>query len=222
MAQLRPELKDLPERMQDLPIDSRGYPVPRFVQNRAGEPDFRFMSLEHWKRCVEQHVCWVCGDRLGVRIAFVVGPMCIINETTSEPPCHRECAIWSARFCPFLSRPHMVRREDELTAQARGNSAGCPILRNPGAAAVLMTRTYQLFDDGGGRYLIQMGEPTEVLWFAEGREATRAEVEESIRTGMPSLEALARLEKGGMEELARRRAGIEKWLPPRKKPALAK
>ena len=56
--------------------------------------------------------CWVCGDPLGVHLTFPIGPMCALNRTISEPPSHHECASWSARNCPFLSRPHMVRRED--------------------------------------------------------------------------------------------------------------
>ena len=28
----------------------------------------------------------------------------------SEPPCHADCAVWSATNCPFLANPRAVRR----------------------------------------------------------------------------------------------------------------
>ena len=213
MKCLRPELKDIPLRMEHLPLDERGYPIPAFVDIIEGQRDFRFMSLRHWSRCVREKLCWVCGDKLGGFLTFVIGPMCAINRTTSEPPCHRECARWSAQFCPFLSRPHMVRREDELSERAQENVAGTAILRNPGATCIWVCRSYRIFDDGKGRSLIEIGDPIEVEWWAEGRKATRAEVEESIRTGLPYLEAMAREDKGALEELARMTRAIEPWLP---------
>jgi len=214
MQALRPELKNLPARMSHLPVDDRGYPVPAFVDTLPdGTRDFRIMSRDHWRRCVKERRCWVCGQKLGAYFAFVVGPMCAVNRTSSEPPCHLECAEWSAKNCPFLARPHMHRREDELVNDLKENSAGCPIRRNPGVALVWVTRKYEIWHDNLKRPLIEMGDPEEVEWFAEGRAATRAEVEESIRTGMPLLEEMAHQEEGAMEELLRRRAAINELLP---------
>jgi hypothetical protein len=200
--------------MRHLPLDERGYPIPEFVDTVDDKRDFRFMSQVHWQHCVQQRRCWVCGGQLGARLCFVVGPMCLVNRTSSEPPSHRECGQWSARFCPFLSRPHMVRREDDLSRSVAGNVAGCPILRNPGAIACVIARSYQIFRDDKGAPLIMIGIPEEVTWWAEGRPATRAEVDESIRTGLPKLEEIAAQQKGGLEELARCRRAIEQWLPP--------
>src|SRR4029077_13980041 len=140
-------------------------------------------------RCVKERRCWVCDGKLGAYVTFVIGPMCAVNRTTAEPPSHRECAIWSARNCPFLARPRMVRREDELTKEGQENVAGCPILRNPGVACVWTTRSYETWEADNRGVLLEIGDPLEVEWFAEGRKATRAEVEESMRTGMPLLEA---------------------------------
>jgi len=214
MTTLRPELKDLPARMCALPIDSRGYPIPAFVETLPdGTRDFRIISQKHWRRCVKERRCWVCGMKLGGYLAFVVGPMCAVNRTTSEPPCHRECAEWSAKNCPFLARPHMIRRKDEFIDSLKDNSSGCPILRNPGVALVWVARDYEIWHDEKGRPLIEMGDPLEVTWWAEGRAATRAEIEESIRTGMPLLEEMARTQEGAMEDLMRKRSAIEALLP---------
>jgi hypothetical protein len=211
--QMKHDPTTLPENMRHLPVDERGYIVPFFVAWMGGKPEFRAMDPEKWLRCVKRNLCWVCGGRLGARITFVIGPMCGINRTTSEPAGHLECARWSAKNCPFLARPHMVRREDELSDALKENVAGYQIDRNPGVMALWTTRTFKIFNDGQGKPLIQIGEPESIEWYAEGRPATRAEIEESVRTGLPNLEALARLEKGGMAFLEKQKHRFEVLLP---------
>ena len=188
MNELRPELGVLPSRLKKLPLDSRGYPVPWFVDWIDGEPEFRAMSGEKFKRAINERRCWVCGGRLGLYKTFVAGPMCLINRTSAEPPSHHDCAEWSARNCPFLSRPHMERREDdEINTSLQGDAA---ITRNPGCAALITTKNYSMFRATGAAatgWLIEMGAFESVEWFAEGRLATRAEVEHSIETGLPLL-----------------------------------
>jgi hypothetical protein len=206
-------LATLPERMQQLPVDERGYPVPWFVDWLDGKPEFRAMDLHKFVAAIKNRLCWVCGQRLGVHVCFVAGPMCGVNRTSSEPPSHAQCALWSAQNCPFLANPRMVRREDELTDQVRGNVAGISLSRNPGVVMLWHTRTYDVFPDGKGGRLLHMGEPERVEWYAEGRAATRAEVMASIESGLPALESLARLEKGGLEHLEKSTRRFEKYLP---------
>jgi hypothetical protein len=93
--------------------------------------------------------------------------------------------------------------------------AGCPILRNPGVACVWVTHKFKVFYDDRGKPLIEVGDADNVLWFAEGRAATRAEVAESIRTGLPLLEEMA-VEPGAKEALQRQLLAVEAWLPRRK------
>ncbi len=208
-------LKTLPRRMADLPCDSRGFPVPWFVAYIEGKPEFRAMDHEKFVRAIREKRCWVCGQTMGIYVCFVAGPMCGINRTSSEPPSHLECGRWSAVNCPFLSNPRMVRREDEAINNTllRDNAAGYAIARNPGVAMLWITRQFEVYDDGRGGKLIQMGEPESVEWYAEGRAATRAEVMASIESGLSNLEALARREKGGMEALEGYKKRFEKWIP---------
>ena len=82
-----------------------------------------------------------------------------------------------------------------MPAAATG-PAGIGLKRNPGVTCLWTTRTYTIFragTDGGARdgILFNLGEPDTVEWFAEGREATRAEVEESVMSGLPLLEEMA-------------------------------
>ncbi len=210
---MRTDLEELPLRMRDLPIDERGYPVPYFVAWVDGKPEFRAMDGRKFVQAIREKLCWVCGYRLGVHVTFVGSGMCGINRTSPEPPSHRDCAVYSARNCPFLNNPRMVRREDGLTPEQLNSMAGQGIKRNPGVTMLWHTRQFEIFDDGRGGKLIQMGEPESVEWLTCGRIATRAEVMHSIETGLPNLEAIARLEKGGLEALAKAQARFEKWLP---------
>jgi hypothetical protein len=93
----------LPDRMRHLPVSSDGYPCPRFISWINGKPDFRSIEPDKLGKAVRLNLCWLCGQALGSRLAMVVGPMCIINRVSSEPPCHRECAEYAVVACPFLS-----------------------------------------------------------------------------------------------------------------------
>jgi hypothetical protein len=204
--------------MQHLPIDpARGYVVPWFVDWIDGKPEFRAMDRSKYVAAIRHKLCWVCGQKLSTRYAFVVGPMCCINLTSAEPPSHVECGRWSCRNCPFLANPDMVRREDELinNGTLRESAPGTCIVRNPRVMAVWITREYELFDDGRGNPLVMMGRPHEVEWYTEGRSASRAEVLQSIEDGIVALELAAKTEEGGMHELRKRRNALTRWLPNR-------
>ena len=207
--------KSLPMRMKNLPRDERGFPVPWFVDWIDGKPEFRAMDGRKYLTAITENRCWVCGEKMGITKVFVAGPMCGINRTSAEPPSHLECARWSAKNCPFLSNPRMVRREDETINNMvmRERAAGHAITRNPGVAMLWITREYEVFDDGQGKPLIQMGEPERVEWYAHGRLATLEEVEASIHSGLPNLEALARREEGGIDALREYVNRFRKWLP---------
>lgn len=179
-----------PPRIAALPVDKRGYPIPYFVSYWKGEPEFRLADSTKLIRCLKQSLCWVCGQPLGSNKAFVIGPMCSISRTTTEPPSHFDCANYSVMACPFLTKPQMVRREDELTDANKGNVAGEMIERNPGVSCVWVTKSYKVFPDPKGKPLIKVGNPLSVAWWKEGRQATRAEVEASIESGCPALLAI--------------------------------
>jgi hypothetical protein len=217
MTTLRPEFEPLPERLRSLAIDERGYPIPWFVAYLDGVPEFRAMDPLKYRTAIREKRCWVCGGPLGANLAFLAGPMCGINRTSAEPPSHYGCAQWSAIHCPFLNNPRAIRREDDLVNNAAlvEQAAGNAICRNPGVAMVWVCRGFEIFSDAKRQPLITMGEPDRVEWYREGRAATRAEVLASIEAGLPALEAVARLESGGMDELRRYEQRFQKWIPER-------
>jgi hypothetical protein len=202
---LHPALPPLPARMKRLPVDARGYPVPWFVEwfhadgkffesisdpiQPGDYPDFRVVDTRKMKLAVSNRLCWVCGGPLGRFLAFVIGPMCAVNRTSGEPPAHRDCAIFSATACPFLSKPAVERRENNLPEGGYKNPAHLD--RNPGVAMVWITGSYRIHRQDRSNVVFRIGPPQEVLFFCQGRPATRAEIMHSIDTGMPYLREMA-------------------------------
>ena len=187
-------MTDMPGRVTRLPRNKAKYPVPWVVAIIDGEPDFRVIRARGIETALSRKLCWVCGlpflrqeDR-----AFVIGPMCAVNRVSAEPPAHRDCAVYSAAACPFLSRPDMTRRDRHMPQDAE-KPAGIMIRRNPGVALVWVTgyKSWGRRSDGAGGTLFDIGEPKETLWFARGRAATRSEVLASIDSGLPILAEMA-------------------------------
>lgn len=189
----RSDLPPIPPRMQQLPIDARGYPVPWFVEWIRGEPDFRVMSRRKWGLAVRFGNCWLCGEPCGALRTFVIGPMCAVTRTTSEPANHIECAEFAAQACPFMTLPRAKYRKANLPAN-HVEAPGLPSDRNPGVTCLWTTREFSVFRaySGNTGQLIHLGEPREVGWFCEGRRATRREVWVSVEGGLPALEQSAR------------------------------
>lgn len=199
--ELNPAVIDIPVRWRKLPV-FRGFPVPFFVDYlENGEPEFRATDPRKFKRCYRERLCWICGEPLGTFLAFVIGPMCAVNRITSELPNHRECAEWAAKVCPFLARPKAHYRPG--LPEGFKEPAGVCLDRNPGVAMIWVTRSYSLFraEKGNAGYLVNLGEPEEVLAFCEGRKATREEIMHSIDTGLPILREAS--EKAGEPDEAR-------------------
>lgn len=220
-AQLRRELLDLPmpASIRALPIDDRGYPVPFFVAYVNGVPDHRVADPEKRRRCINEALCWICGRRLGSYLAFVIGPMCAVNRISADPPMHRDCADYSIKACPFLTRPHMVRREAQLPAGVV-QPPGEMIPRNPGVMLLWITRSWRpRHDPEHGGILMELGEPLTVLPYREGKLAKYEHLVESVRTGLPLLAAMegrapTLVEKAALQEAVNRACALLDIHPP--------
>lgn len=208
---MKPDI-EIPLRIKKLPLNKDGYPVPWFVAWVDGVPDFRVIGPNKIRDAVKIKLCWVCGEPLGAYMAFVIGPMCAINRVSSEPPSHRDCAIFSAIACPFLSNPERPRRESSLP-DGYQDPAGISIDRNPGVTLIWITKSYKIIRLDKG-ILFEIGNREEVLWYARGRLATREEVIVSIETGIPQLEKAA--EEDGEQAVAlleKRSLAVMEFLP---------
>lgn len=207
---------EMPRNMTYLPVDKHGRPVPYFASWIGGQPEFRVADGGRLRSALRGGLCWVCGRALGAGEdrAWLIGPMYAVTLTTAEPPAHLDCAVYSARACPFLNTPNMTRRERHIPAGTE-EPAGIMIRRNPGVSVVWVTgyRAWKAEREGRG-YLFRLGPAKRALWFADGREATRAEVLASVDSGMPILREMA--EQDGPEavaELERMHAAALAYLP---------
>jgi hypothetical protein len=150
----------MPANIAALPVDeARGFPIPWFVYReddwRPGQPiDLRVADARKRFTAHHHNLCWICGKPLGLTRCVVVGPICLITCTSAEPASHPGCAEWSARHCPFLSRPQFSRSPRAIVADANElSSAGAPILRNPGVACIGYTRKpLELFQANGSLF----------------------------------------------------------------------
>jgi hypothetical protein len=204
----------LPRRLARRPRDHRGFAIPFFVawlgtngelgDEPAGVPDFRVIDSRRMVECANNRRCWLCGDKLGVHLAFVLGPMCTINRLISEPPSHYECALYAVKVCPFLTRPRMRRNAKDLPEQSTP-PAGLYTDRNPGLSARWVTRTYRTIRPHAGQpgVLFRVGPAESVSWWKEGRPATRPEVLEALADGYRLLGVEAEKEgRDAMRELS--------------------
>jgi len=182
----------------------------------AATPDFRVLRPSATAQAWASRTCWVCGcafQRQEPR-AFVIGPMCAVNLISAEPPSHYDCAVYSARACPFLTTPQMTRRDRHLP-EGTYAPPGDMIRRNPGVVAVWVVKynrpSARHLPDG---LLFNVGAPPMwVDWFARGRPATRAEVLASLDSGMPILAAACNGDRAQLAELGQARAAAMTVIP---------
>ena len=190
---LRPELAAIvPPRMCQRPVDHRGYTVPWFVEWIDGKPDFRVMDRRKFFLAINNRLCWLCGEKLGVFMTFCIGPMCVVNRITSEPPCHLECAEYAAKGCPFLTIPTAKYRTPNLP-EGWSETPGM-LQHNPTACALYTTRKYtarRVADGDNEGVLLSLGEPETITFWHRGRLATREETIAAMNVGLPHLRAAA-------------------------------
>lgn len=206
----------MPPRIAALKRDRRGYPIPRFIDRAAdidGEPDFRIMDGAYLVQCVQKKRCWICGDPLGRYMTFPIGPMCAINRNIAEPPSHLDCCHYSVKVCPFLAVPAMRRIERNKPEGAWVSGEMIP--RNPGVICLWTVERYRTWKPAPGEVLFDIGEPTAVEWWSQGRAATRAEVDASINSGIPLLEDVCRKDPrpGAFDALAASIRRAQQYLP---------
>ncbi|MGZ5963123.1 MAG: hypothetical protein ACXWKY_06055 [Caulobacteraceae bacterium] len=179
--------------MRNLPMDRRGFPIPWFVAVVGGEPEFRLSDprkiVEGWRR----ELCWVCGGRLPVFRAWVMGPASVIEGASPEPPCHLDCGRFSAMACPFLSNPEARRNQRQLP---RNFSSGSEMITANSAATALWVTKGRGADPIETRQglLFKLREPDRIEWYARGGRAPGREVRSAFAAIAPRLRASAERE----------------------------
>lgn len=197
--ELRPDMKDAPRSMTSRPVDHRGFYVPWFVTKKDEQDhwDFQGIDSRRFYEAMDKHLCWVSGQPLGKYVSFVVGPMCCINLVAGDPPTRREEAEWSARVCPFLSRPLALRGpipEDHVTG-------GNMVPDNPGTVAV-WTCLKNTVGFNRKTNLFHLPEPTSVEFWHKSERASKEQVKEAMKIGARKIKAMAEEQDQEMGVLA--------------------
>lgn len=117
---------EIPKELAHLKIDSRGYPIPYFVSEINGKPEFRFIRPERIEMIIERKVCHICGKKLSDDfVYFISGPMGLQNKISTDAAMHRVCAEFSLFACPHLFLQKSERRRgDELAKTAVDHHRG--------------------------------------------------------------------------------------------------
>ena len=121
----------IPERMQHLKLDRRGYPVPVAVYHDSdGRPHFTINDEAQRQRLIAGDRCPICGGKLLRGRWFVGGPQSAfhVHGAYIDPPMHNECAHYALQVCPYLAAPNYDRRIEDKTLPPGSQQ---PILVDP-------------------------------------------------------------------------------------------
>lgn len=117
---------EIPKELSHLKIDERGYPIPYFVSEINGKPEFRFIRSERIEMIIERKVCHICGKNLPTDyVYFISGPMGLQNRISTDAAMHHVCAEFSLFACPHIYLQKSERRHtDELAKSAVDHHRG--------------------------------------------------------------------------------------------------
>lgn len=106
----------LPDRMQALPKDARGLPIPFIVtRDSTGRPLFTINDHRKTAQCLREDKCPICGHGLSRGRWFAGGPLSAFHPQGCyiDTPLHKECMIYALQVCPYLAAPKYAGRLDD-------------------------------------------------------------------------------------------------------------
>jgi hypothetical protein len=107
---------EVPNRMQHLERDHRGYPIPFVVlRDNEGTPHFTINDEHKVMRCRKNDLCPICGRELLRGRWFLGGPMSALHPRGAyiDPPLHHECMRFAVQTCPYLINAKYTKRIDD-------------------------------------------------------------------------------------------------------------
>jgi len=174
----------LPARMARLPRDYRGYPIFYTVQPDpkpadGARVDFRVLNMAHHMECAIRRTCAICNKRLGSRLFFLGGPMCVQNRVFGDGPVHEECGRYAMRVCPYLSiASKQYRMTDVEEKQYEDGSYDSfdanAILIKPQRVVIYICGDYHVAPVPGGKHIYRVPPGGIAEWYTtEGRYLCR-------------------------------------------------
>lgn len=114
----------VPERMEHLPRDRRGYPIPwNVMRDNAGEPLFTVNDDRMAWKALEELLCPICGGALEIGdLWWVGGPLSAFHPDGAyfDSPMHKECSSYALQVCPHLAAPKYTKRLDGIPGLKNG------------------------------------------------------------------------------------------------------
>lgn len=181
----------VPPRVAKRPVQN-GYPVPFFVVKlKTGLYDFRVLDLSKVQSAIRFKLCWICGEPLGAYQAFLGGPLMAVNRASGEGPCHRDCALYAVRVCPFMVHGAEFRTNGlPIGSVTQMQQLGLGGIKNPGVSVFWVTK--HVTRETSLSHLWKLGAAEEVSWWAKGRPATREECVSGLNVNLGNLMATAK------------------------------
>lgn len=160
---------DIPKELSHLKIDSRGYPIPYFVSEINGKPEFRFIKPERLEMIIEKKLCHICGKKLPTDFFyFISGPVGLQNRVSTDAAMHRLCAEFSLRACPHLYLQKADRRDNDELAETIDKSQAI-LLDKPDTMFLVKCDKFKRIDEGGRMYIRYRPVATEKYIYEAGK-----------------------------------------------------
>ena len=108
----------IPPRMQHLPRDRRGLPIPFVVlRDKDDQPHFTINDTTKSLYCLKHDLCPISGTPLSRGRWFVGGPLSAFHQDGAyvDLPSHLDCIEYALQVCPYLAAPKYARRLDDAT-----------------------------------------------------------------------------------------------------------
>lgn len=105
----------IPERMQALARDPRGYPIPfGLLIDPDGKAHFSLNDESKRLQILRRDLCSICGTKLFRGRWFVGGVLSAFHADGAfiDPPMHAECARYALQACPYLAAPRYAATGD--------------------------------------------------------------------------------------------------------------
>ena len=173
----------IPECMQHLERDCRGYPIPVIVmRDTDGRPHFTVSDEGERQRVIWLNLCSICGGALERERWLVGGPMSAFHEHGAyiDPPMHQACVNYALQVCPYLAAPNYGKRIDGKTvdpAKAGGIIVQDPLVlvERPTCFVAVATMRQELIIEGQlVRYIRALQPYTQVQYWQHGRQIDEA------------------------------------------------
>jgi len=178
----------IPPRMQHLPRDRRGLPIPVIVlRDKNGDPHFTINVQAVAMNAFKHGLCSICGGKLGTHKWFVGGPGAAFHPKGRyiDGPLHQECGLFALKTCPYLALAGTYsKRIDAKTLKPGARPEGMvfhdPTMHPPQPAVFVFADTtgYEIMPRTG--HLTPARPWTAVRFFRGGEEITSDEAREIV------------------------------------------